>query len=108
MRQAFRAEMCNHYRITSRRCKERGGGKGAKDGRGIVGFLVALCSLYPASCKYGYAVESKIHNKKRDKMTHAFNVTCGRNVLSAQALEVSLLGVETALRLGRDAWSMVQ
>ena len=29
-----------------------------------------------------------------------------KNVMSAQMLEVSLLGVETVLRLERDAWSM--
>ena len=29
----------------------------------------------------------------------------GKNVMSAQMLEVSLLGVGTVLRLGRDAWS---
>ena len=35
-----------------------------------------------------------------------FNVSRGRNVLSAQTLEVSLLGVGTVFRLGRDARSM--
>ena len=30
----------------------------------------------------------------------------GRNALSAQALEASLLGVGMVLRLERDAWSM--
>ena len=32
----------------------------------------------------------------------------GNNVMSAQMLEVSLLGVGTVLCLGRDAWSMVK
>ena len=32
----------------------------------------------------------------------------GRSVMSAQMLEVSLLGVGTVLRVGRDAWSMVK
>ena len=32
----------------------------------------------------------------------------GKNVMSAQILEESLLGVGTVLRLGRDAWSMVK
>ena len=31
-----------------------------------------------------------------------------KNVMSAQMLEVSLLGVGTVLRLDRDAWSMVK
>ena len=31
-----------------------------------------------------------------------------KNVMSAQMLEVSLLGVGTVLRLERDAWSMVK
>ena len=31
----------------------------------------------------------------------------GKNVMSAQMLEVSLLGVGTVRRLERDAWSMV-
>ena len=32
----------------------------------------------------------------------------GKRVMSAQMLEVSLLGVGTVLRLERDAWSMVK
>ena len=32
----------------------------------------------------------------------------GKNVMSAQMLELSLLGVGTVLRLERDAWSMVK
>ena len=32
----------------------------------------------------------------------------GRNVLSAQMLEVSLTGVGTGLRLENNAWSMVK
>ena len=35
-------------------------------------------------------------------------VTHGKNVMSAQILEVPLLGVGTVLRLERDAWSMVK
>ena len=37
-----------------------------------------------------------------------FYVVYGKSVMSAQALEVSLLGVETVVRLERDAWSMVK
>ena len=36
-----------------------------------------------------------------------FNIVYGRSAISAQMLEVSLLGVGTVLRLERDAWSMV-
>ena len=36
-----------------------------------------------------------------------FYVVCGRRVVSAQVLEVSLI-VGTVLRLERDAWSMVK
>ena len=36
------------------------------------------------------------------------NVTCGRNVPSAQTLEVSLIGVGTVFRLERDARSMAR
>ena len=35
-------------------------------------------------------------------------VVYGKGVMSAQLLEVSLLGVGTVLRFGRDAWSMVK
>ena len=38
----------------------------------------------------------------------SFYLVCGRSVMSAQMLEVSLLGVGTVLRLERDAWSMVK
>ena len=37
-----------------------------------------------------------------------FEVVHGKSVMSAQMLEVSLLGVETLLRLDRDAWSMAR
>ena len=37
-----------------------------------------------------------------------FYVTCGKNVMGAQMLEVSLLEVGTVLRLERDAWSTVK
>ena len=43
-----------------------------------------------------------------DKISKSFYVTYGKNVMSAQMLEVSLLGVGTMLRLERDAWSMVK
>ena len=33
---------------------------------------------------------------------------CKKNVISAQMLEVSLLGVGTVLRLEREPWSMVE
>ena len=32
----------------------------------------------------------------------------GKNVMSAEMLEMSLIGVGTMLRLERDAWSMVK
>ena len=35
-------------------------------------------------------------------------VTYGKNVMGAQMLEMSLLGVGAVLRLERDAWSMVK
>ena len=38
----------------------------------------------------------------------SFYVTYGKNVMSAQMLEVSGLGVGTVLRLERDAWSIVK
>ena len=41
-----------------------------------------------------------------DRISKYFYVIYGRSVMSAQMLEVSLLGVETVLRLKRDAWSM--
>ena len=41
-----------------------------------------------------------------DKISKKIHVTYGKNVMSAQMLEVSLLGVGTMLRLERDAWSM--
>ena len=37
-----------------------------------------------------------------------YYVTYGKNVMSAQMLEVSLLGAGTVPRLDRDAWSMVK
>ena len=42
----------------------------------------------------------------QDKQT--VYVTYGRSVMSAQTLEVSLLGVGTVLHLERDAWLMVK
>ena len=41
-------------------------------------------------------------------MSKEFDVTYERNVLSAQKLEVSLLGAGTVLHLERDAWSMAK
>ena len=43
-----------------------------------------------------------------DRISKQFYLRCGKSVMSAQTLEVSLLGVGTVLRLERDAWSMVQ
>ena len=44
-----------------------------------------------------------------DKMSKHFLCNIYRkNVMSAQMLGVSLSGVGTVLRLGRDAWSMVK
>ena len=45
---------------------------------------------------------------KKSKISERFYVIYQQNVLSAQMLEVSLLGVGTVLRLERDAWSMVK
>ena len=38
----------------------------------------------------------------------SFRVIYGNNVMSAESLEVSLLGVGTVLRLERGAWSTVK
>ena len=43
-----------------------------------------------------------------DRISKQFYVIYGKSVMSAQMLKVSLLGVETVLRLERDAWSMVK
>ena len=43
-----------------------------------------------------------------DRLSNSFCVIDGRSIISAQMLEVSLLGVETVLRLEWDAWSMVK
>ena len=45
--------------------------------------------------------------QERDNIGTTFNVIYGNILTSAQLLEVSLFGVETVLRLERDAWSMV-
>ena len=47
-------------------------------------------------------------NRKGIRYLNGFYVTHGRNVMSTELLEVSLLGVGTVLRLERDAWSMVK
>ena len=46
--------------------------------------------------------------QERDKASKTFIKNAEENILSAQMLEVSLLGVGTVLRLERDAWSMVK
>ena len=43
-----------------------------------------------------------------DRISKQFFMYYGRSVMSAQILEVSLLGVGTVLRLERDAWSMIK
>ena len=47
-------------------------------------------------------------NRKETWQADFFHALCGRSVMSAQLLEVSLFGVGTVLRLERDAWSTVQ
>ena len=42
------------------------------------------------------------------RYVNGFYVTYGRNVLSTELFEASLLGVGTVIRLKRDAWSMVK
>ena len=44
----------------------------------------------------------------QDKQRVSINVVYGRSTMSAQMLEVSLLGVGTVLLLEGDAWSMVK
>ena len=46
--------------------------------------------------------------QEEDKANQTFYVIYGNNAMSAQMLEVSLLGVGTVLRLERNAWSMVK
>ena len=46
------------------------------------------------------------HSRGQDKRKLLCNIW--KNVMSAQMLEVSLLGLGTVLRLERDAWSMVR
>ena len=41
---------------------------------------------------------------RRKAKQELFHVICGRNVLSAQMLDMFLVGVGTVLRLERDAW----
>ena len=43
-----------------------------------------------------------------DNIRKTFLCNIWNNVMNAQLLEVSLLGVGTVLRLERDAWSMVK
>ena len=43
-----------------------------------------------------------------DEIGETLYVIYGKNAMSAQMLEVTLLGVGTVLRLERDAWSMVK
>ena len=42
-----------------------------------------------------------------DNISQTFYEICGRKVLSAQMLGMSLLGLGTVLRFERDAWSVV-
>ena len=53
------------------------------------------------------ATDGQRGRKRKDKQ-NMFDVMYGSNVFSAETLEVSLLGVATALRLERDAWSLVK
>ena len=46
--------------------------------------------------------------QKGDKISKQFICNIWKNVMGAQMLEVSLLGVGTVLPLERDAWSMVK
>ena len=47
--------------------------------------------------------------QRGDRITKTFSCNIWKkNVMSAQVLKVSLLGVGTVLRLERDAWSMVK
>ena len=48
------------------------------------------------------------HHTEKRYVYVFFNVMYGRNVLGAQMLEVSLVGVGTVLRLESDVWSMVK
>ena len=43
-----------------------------------------------------------------DRISEHFSCNTRKSVMSAQMLEVSLLGVRTVLRFGRDAWSMIK
>ena len=45
---------------------------------------------------------------KQEREKSGKNIIYGNNVMSAQMLEVSLLGMGTVLRLKRDAWSTVK
>ena len=47
-------------------------------------------------------------NSKGIRRAKSFYLTFGKNVMSAQMLEVSLLGVGTVLRLERNAYSMAK
>ena len=47
-------------------------------------------------------------NRKEITLVKSFYVLSGNNLMSAQLLEVSLLGVGTVLRLEGDAWSIVK
>ena len=50
---------------------------------------------------------AKLEGDKISKIFYVIQVY-GNNVMSAQMWEVSLLRVETVLRLERDAWSMIK
>ena len=47
-------------------------------------------------------------DRKGVRLAKKIDVMYENNVMSAQTLEVSLLGVGTVLRLERDAWSIVK
>ena len=51
--------------------------------------------------------ETERGSSRKQKMFHVINGK-KKNVMSAQTLEVYLLGVGTVLRIERDAWSMVK
>ena len=44
----------------------------------------------------------------KNTLCYILRIIYGKNAMSAQMLEVSVLGVGTVLRLERDAWSMVK
>ena len=51
---------------------------------------------------------SQTAKQQGHNLSKTFLCNTGKNAMSAQMLEVSLLGGETVLPLERDAWSMVK